>query len=281
MVSRKIKRQAKEWAEAIKSLSKTDQVRAAVLLRNDLLSKYSKTYVRSCLTEFRKSSKSAGLRLHYHLRISKKDQKKITKTYAADLSKAHHGLRWINDPEGMVAKAVAGLSSDNVYIVAVCLILITGRRPVEILKTARFTPVRGDNSQLIFEGQTKTKDRYKGPYAIPVLGKAAPACIRALKKVRKEMDCTELSNDETKQKYNDKIAYKPTKLFKDYLGRCTPRDLRKAYAAILVHHFLKAFIGRTAPNKSLDTSVNAYIASILGHWEEDIETANSYIKYRL
>ena len=270
MVSKKIKRQAKEWANATKLLPKRDQINAAVLLRNDLLSKYSKTYVRACLTEFRKASKGVGFNLSYHLRISKKEQGNLNKSYAAKLSKAHNDLKRIEDAEGMINKAVLGLASDDVNRVVVCLILITGRRPVEVLKLAKFAKVRGDNSQLVFEGQAKTKGRDIGQYTIPVLGKAAPACIKALKKVRKEMDCTGLSNEGASRKYNDRICLLPTKLFKAHLGRCTPHDLRKAYAAIC-----------TAFYKPRSMSANAYISSIWGHGLEDISTANSYMKYYL
>ena len=270
MVSNKIKQQAKEWAEATKPLSKRNRINAAVLLRNDLLSKYSKTYVRACLTEFRKASKAVGLNLRYHLRISKKAQAEVERKYAADLSKAHNRLKLVNDPKGMVRKAVEGLSSDNVCLVFICLILVTGRRPIEILKTGKFSSVKGKRDQLIFEGQAKTKGRDVGQYVIPVLGKAAPACIRALKKVRKEMECTGLDNDAAKQKYNGRIAYMPNRTFKSHLGRCVPYDLRKAYSAICSHQF-----------REVGVSQNAYVSSILGHHKDDIAVSHSYIKYYL
>lgn len=270
MVSNKIKQQAEEWVKATKGLPKKKQITAAVLLRNDLLARYSKTYTRACLTEFRKASKLAGLNLSNHLRISKLEQGKLNRSYASKLSKAHNDLKRINDPLGMIRKAVAGLYSDNVNVVAICLILVTGRRPIEIIKTARFSRVRGKNDQLKFEGQAKTKGRAVGSYTIPVLGKAAADCITALKKVRKEMDCAGLDNDAAKQKYNGRIAYMPTKTFKSHLGRCTPHDLRKAYAAICTAHY-----------KPQNMSTNAYISSILGHGIEDISTANSYVKYYL
>ena len=270
MTSKKIEQRAKEWAESTKLLPKKGQVAAAVLLRNDLLSKYSVTYARACLTEFRKASKSAGLNLRYHLRISKKAQAKVERKYAADLSKAHNGLIRIEDVESMIDKAVLGLSSDNVAIAAVSLISVTGRRPIEIMKVGKFTKVRGDNGQLMFEGQAKTKGRHVGRYAIPLPRKVAPLCIQALKKVRSELDYTALSNDDASRKYNGRICFLATKIFKEHLGRCTPKDLRKAYAVICSAKF-----------RQTEVSQNAYISSILGHHKDDIAVSHSYIKYYL
>ena len=85
-------------------------------------------------------------------------------------------------------------SRANPFDVAVALGLITGRRCIEIFKSAEFTAV--NDHAAIFQGQAKKGDVAEpAEYEIPML--APPDLVNtALARLRTAKDCTALSNRE-------------------------------------------------------------------------------------
>lgn len=109
---------------------------------------------------------------------------------------------------------------------AAALLLVTGRRTGEILKTARFYLAKGqsrDGYVCMFSGQTKEGLRPKGPYEIPLL---APFWMvdEALNRLRGMYDCTDLSLTEVNEAYSRTI----NTYTKQALG-VTPHMLRSIY----------------------------------------------------
>jgi Telomere resolvase len=99
----------------------------------------------------------------------------------------------IQAPE-LISKCKAMLKGTRAtpFDTAAALGLLTGRRTVEIFKTAQFTPV--NEHAVLFSGQAKKGDLAEAvPYEIPVL--SPPELINsALARLRLAKDCTELTN---------------------------------------------------------------------------------------
>ena len=79
-------------------------------------------------------------------------------------SKAQRRSREAFEPQPVIDAAVAALSSDSTWEIAAALILLTGRRPTEILKTAKFN--QAGPYQLEFSGQLKQRGKAPASYEI-------------------------------------------------------------------------------------------------------------------
>jgi integrase len=137
----------------------------------------------------------------------------------------------------------------NPFDTAADLSLLTGRRCIEILKTAQFTPV-SDHS-VLFSGQAKKGDLLDPvAYEIPVL--ATPNLINtALGRLRAAKNCSSLTNRDVNLKYANSCNAAARRL----LGKEHHfHSLRGIYAVIAHHSCL--------PHKY---SLNAFVAKVLGH----------------
>ncbi len=181
--------------------------------------------------------------------------------------KAQKTLVKIKNYEDMIQRAIKLLDSSKYVDIAAALCLLTGRRPTEILKTAKFTNSKNSKKVMHFKGQLKTK-RIDLKYEIYVLGNSKEKCKKALKVLRSMLDTTKLSNSDTGKRYNQVINDKVNAHFSSYLGRCSSYDLRKAYATICTKEY-----------KPTSQAINSFLSQILGHESDDINTANSYQKY--
>lgn len=141
---------------------------------------------------------------------------------------------------------------------AVCW--FTGRRSTEVLKTAAFTPI--DGSTVEFEGQLKMVAGDEKKIKIPVLADSK-ALVEALALIRRHKDFSKAS---TKQ-VNDGTASTLNKRLRDRLGteNVEVKSLRAIYGAYC-HKYI---------NRERDSS-SVYIATILGHSKDDIDTVKSY-----
>lgn len=152
--------------------------------------------------------------------------------------------------------------------VAAGLLLLTGRRTIEVFQRAEFSVI-GDRT-LHFKGQAKAKgsSQSRDDYEIPVLADAYQV-LDAFYWLRKNYPCEGL----TGQQVNRKVAPNLGKACRSNfptIQDCTPHDLRAAYAEICFN-----FLGQG------QTGYNAFFAQILGHSKNDVVTALRYKKFEL
>jgi Telomere resolvase len=151
----------------------------------------------------------------------------------------------------LISKCKATLKDTraNAFDTAAALGLLTGRRTIEIFKTATFTPV--NEHAVLYSGQAK-KGELAEPvsYEIPVL--APPELINtALARLRAAKDCSALTNRDVNLRYANSCNAGARRLLgKEYHFH----TLRGVYAVIahnccLPHRF----------------SLNAFVAKVLGH----------------
>ena len=137
----------------------------------------------------------------------------------------------------------------NPFDVAVALALLTGRRCIEIFKTAQFDAV--NEHAVMFRGQAKRGDVAEpAAYEIPVL--ASPELINAaLARLRTAKHCSGLSNREVNLRYSNSCNAAARRL----LGpEHHFHSLRGIYAVISYNACL--------PHKY---SMNAFVSKVLGH----------------
>lgn len=178
------------------------------------------------------------------------------------------------DAERIVARASELLHSDSYLQRTAAIAALTGRRPVEILKSGEFQ-LGLDDHTLVFSGQAKTRDeegRGKDAYEIPTLAERdrivdAVAQLRAELSVptkRAERPIAELEASEL----NDRIG-KPLRQITQREFGMTPQELRAAYATIARARF--------APERG----AFGFFAEVLGHNWLDEKTGLSYAKYSI
>ena len=137
----------------------------------------------------------------------------------------------------------------NPFDIAAAIGLLTGRRTIEIFKTATFEIVC--DHAVSFTGQAK-KNAVSEPssYEIPVL--APPDLINtALARLRTRKDCTELTNREVNLRYANSANAAARRLLG--LDRHF-HDMRGIYAVVAYNCCL--------PHR---LSLNAFVAKVLGH----------------
>jgi hypothetical protein len=151
----------------------------------------------------------------------------------------------------LISKCKAELkeSRANPFDVAVALGLLTGRRCIEIFKTAEFTAV--NEHAVMFRGQAKKGDVVEpAQYEIPVL--APPDLINtALARLRTAKDCTGLNNREVNLRYSNSCNAAARRLLGPEYHFHSLRGIYSVvcYNACLPHRY----------------SMNAFVSRVLGH----------------
>jgi Ti-type conjugative transfer relaxase TraA len=172
----------------------------------------------------------------------------------------------------IVARATEMLQSESYLQRTVAIAALTGRRPVEILKTGEFQVGFGPN-EIIFSGQAKTRDetgRARDGYEIPALADR-DAILEAVANLRAELSVptkraeTPLSELDASE-LNDRVGKSLRQIAQREFGM-TPQEIRAAYATIAHARF--------APERG----TFAYFAQVLGHNALDDKTGLSYAKY--
>lgn len=151
------------------------------------------------------------------------------------------------------------------------VIALTGRRPYEVGCVGRFTPDPDNDQQIIFSGQTKTRDpeRAKMAYPIPVLDRR-DLVLDAVTKLRTEYD-PNTPNKTFAQRWGRYYGEWAKRVFHDDTGTpILPRELREAYATIAYDRF--------APRT---TSAIQYYNQVLGHEPLDLDTSLFYFAFYL
>jgi Telomere resolvase len=180
------------------------------------------------------------------------------------------------DGEDLTDRAIALLD----HRAAAALMLLTGRRKIEILRTGHLSAVPAGTAlsenapaehTLVFDGQAKTRGAVSAqtaPYPIPVLAKPQ-LVLDAFARLRDSYDCAYLTNEQVHNRTSKTLNGYVAQFFSDDAGNAMmPKDLRAAYATIAWEWFAPPHIAQSA-----------YIARILGHSELDLVTVQSYIDF--
>jgi len=176
-------------------------------------------------------------------------------------TKAQRRQRVAFEPQPVIDAAVTALSSNSTWEVAAAIILLTGRRPTEILKSAEFT--QSGPYQLEFSGQLKSRSDRAIAYPIYSLVRTH-LLIDAFTRFRRIASVRELQeaeNTAVDSRLNATVnravrAVFPEGILPAPLGetQLSAKNLRAAYTNIAYHLFGTA-----------ETSIGSFAEDFLGH----------------
>ncbi|CAM9200100.1 unnamed protein product [Pylaiella littoralis] len=184
----------------------------------------------------------------------------------------------IRDADALLKRCTRRIkqNSDDPFILAACLSVVSGRRSIEILKSGRFAEcgARGPMSCL-FSGAAKKKVMCDDCREIPLLIKYK-YLKPAVKRVREEIPCGNLTNTQINSRYSHKLG-DAAKIITDDLS-VRFHDLRCIYGMISHQVFenncsINIWLKHALMHETLDTSVFYSRCKIgkcetrLGKWE--------------
>ena len=188
-------------------------------------------------------------------------------------TKAQRRSRVAFEPQPVIDAAIAALSSDSTWEVAAAIILLTGRRPTEIVKSAEFK--QAGPYQLAFSGQLKRGQQDESSYPIYTLVRSH-RLIDAFTKFRRDASIRELQEAENAavdSKVNAVVNRAVREVFsKDILPsplgetQLSAKNLRAAYTNIAYHYF-----------SSPQASIGSFAEDALGH--QNASSAANYEDY--
>jgi hypothetical protein len=233
---------------------------------------YSLSGIKNILTVYRKAVRDSLGESHpafKYLRLSNEDMEEYREDYREKVAEDHVNLRPIDD-EALVGIAVdiaKRAETVDPLELAGALLLLTGRRTVEALKTATFSPSPKRHS-VFFVGQAKRRELEAPDYTIPVL--ADPKLVLAAMDVlRSRLNTATMTNQNVHDRYSKYVGRAVSRIFADHSGvPLTPSELRKAYATTAYAWYCPSTL-----------SMNAYFARILGHSPLDLYTSMSYVLF--
>jgi hypothetical protein len=164
--------------------------------------------------------------------------------------------KFISDPDAIVALAQNLLASDDWSEIVAGLVVNTGRRHTELMKTAHFE-LKSAYS-LLFSGQLKSSGQVS--FEIPTFAPATQV-IQALSRLRDLVDCTQLTRTQVNQQFTTPVINAVERHFADLV----PQREGKEY---LYTHLFRAVYARLAvwyycPPQVADLF---YMATIQGHY---------------
>lgn len=276
MKTSKLDTDVTNFVQSVKAATnKKEQITLTVGMRKALEQGLQDTTVRGYLTAYRKAvTLEFGETTHLlkYLRLPKAKGQRIKSKYQAEIQSRteNNELTPIPNHLELINFACSLLESESYLKVALGLMLVAGRRSIEILKTAKFTTVPRKSFEVVFEGQAKLKDKIEVPYTIPILA-PAKAVIKALEYIREQKkEFATLTDKELNKKCGNSLNKTCKRLFELWLGgECSPHDLRKAYAAICYH------------NTNKKNSFRGFASKILGHNSDSDLTTETYFKYTI
>lgn len=176
---------------------------------------------------------------------------------------------WAVKKVAEAAKQTEPLSkAGEIAELAIALMLVTGRRPAEVLSQASsFTALQGN--MISFQGRAKTKGADGGIDAViefKVPGKASDV-ERAVMLLEKS-DARVALHKQVNRKYNTNLKRAITRLTGNEAA--VPYDCRKLFVSYSLARFKKAD----------GTDRNVFLSSILGHSGRDKVSQNSYLDFQ-
>lgn len=220
---------------------------------------YTINTVKTALTDYRNAVKDVlnGDELKFTLRyftLTRDEWWSLRREYEEKVTAEARKTRPI-DVNKVLDSALANLDSAAYTRQAAALMVLTGRRSIEVLKLGTVKAVPGRNDVVSFSGQAKTKEIEVPPYEIPVLA-PADKIVDAWNALRTKKDFTSLTPDEV----NSRCAKSLNETAEIMYGTCAggqkikPKDLRAIYALICSESLKPVSMSRTV-----------YLATILGH----------------
>lgn len=167
-------------------------------------------------------------------------------------------------PRTVMEDILLGLDGNSFNELLPALLVATGRRTIEILKTGSLKTQKGS---VFFEGQVKTGFNPQKPYKIPLL--ADTKNIKsALRRLRKLVNTEKMDNKQVQKKFSSSIQNVFKKLSKIYGIQLNPHKLRAVYLE-------ECFLNKN--DKQL--SKNKLGMEILGH--SQLETSLHYVSIKI
>jgi hypothetical protein len=241
---------------------------------------YTINTVKTALTDYRNAVKDVlnGDELKFTLRyftLTREEWWSLRREYEKKVT-AEVGKTRPIQAGPILQMAKSNLHADSYTRQTAALMLVTGRRSIEVLKLGSVTPVPGRDDVVMFAGQAKTREVGVPPYEIPVLASAAEV-IGAWNALRAKLTIpnprspgqrpiSELTPDEI----NARCAKSLNETVESMFGKSAddqklkPKDLRAVYALIC-----------RETRKPVDMSVTVYLATILGHRIYDDQDVNA------
>lgn len=237
-------------------------------LKDAILEKYTNELTRkSALTKARTALKDAGfLDQDRILALDVKQYSKINTAYQAKRNNQALNLIEIEKEtaQAIIQKAVTLLSDASYLKRLAAVLLLTGRRTIEIAKTGKFVEVKL-RDYVRFLGVAKKRDEKIHSCKIYLLG----GDLATIKAITKEVQAR--CKGKTATQINGLLAANLIKAISQEfpeLQADSAHELRKFYAACIKDMF---------PRKN----TNLLLSSVLGHSENDLSAALSYEKYVL
>jgi hypothetical protein len=201
------------------------------------------------------------LRLKPALAISYKKQ---AEKAARDKHKNPITIR-IREVIATAEKYLSQMNEVRWFIVVASVCVLTGRRPIEVMKTGSFT--KSDKPRhLTFYGQAKLHMRPDAPKNIPIVGSTPEKILEAIEWIRGKRDYTKRSN----RQVNGGTAAQMNTYLRRYFNNehIDVKTLRAIYAVTIDHDFYDEF--------GEGVSKPLYIAQALGHSPDDVKTQVRY-----
>lgn len=266
----------KDEIEALDALEALCNTEVANLLRH-----YKPASVSSILTRYKTVLAGMGYENHpfaLYFKMPRDLQRELKSEYQSRVTSENKNLRAFSNHLEYIEVARELMKDTRSYMkIAMGLAAVTGRRPGEILATAKFTSSSDDH--VIFSGQLKTKDAIgaRDNYEIPVLAPESEI-IDALARLRSMRDFSNIPVQPGKtlgQAINLRTSKQQNEVARQYFsrffeGKITAYSLRPAYALIAA-----------TLHKPETMTQRAYFAEVLGHSEDDTATAASYEDFYL
>lgn len=241
--------------------------------REELHRIYRDSTVKNYISYYRGALSRQGWgELHNHLRLLKAGTQELKRDAHQKIWGKHKEQRPLNPREVLGIMEVL-LGSERPLSVGVGLCLATGRRTVEVFKTAKFT--HAETSSVLFAGQAKTRGKPGtrfGAYRIPTLIDGERV-VELTRKVRERWNFTSKgSNLDFSKTLSNPISGEVRREFGlDWQAH----DLRAAYACLAYHLYAPKNISQVV-----------YYSDILGHRQlggsagaGDMDTPLSYMAF--
>ncbi len=188
-------------------------------------------------------------------------------------AKAQRRERVAFHPQPVIDAAVAALSSEFTWEVAAAIILLTGRRPTEILKSAEFK--QAGPYQLEFSGQLKRRDKGEVAYSIYCLERSHRLidAFTRFRRIASVRELQEAENATVDSKVNAIVNRAVRAVFPETVlpapygePQLSAKNLRAAYVNIAYHLFSQP-----------QTSISSFAEDFLGH--QNTASAANYEDY--
>ena len=193
-----------------------------------------------------------------YLTLTKEEWDWLKQTSADRTNREMGNLRPIHE-DGKIEAARKSLHDSSYSRQAVAMMLLTGRRSIEILKTAKFSVIPGEPNKVLFEGQAKSLDERPAYAHYVVGGVPATEIVTAIGELRAKCDFTKLEPIEVNSKCAKTLGEMTEKLFgtDEKGGKIKPKDLRSIYKEAVCLDF-----------KPGNVAKSLFVAEQLGHRSE-------------